>query len=190
MGPSATSTETTDPEKQSELSHLIIVCCHAIYLGPPSPTTIESSTTIASPRPDELPSSSEANWLIEPFQRGEIATYIGHIEAGIRALAADEHAILVFSGGATKPGKTEKTEGDSYLVSVPQTLCHSIKELSNYATDRGVKHIYDGVPASSGICGFCPLLSAILLKFVQRGQTEMSPQALLRIFAANFNLGS
>lgn len=117
MGSSATSTEITDPEKQCDLNHLIIVCCHAIYLGPPSANIMDSSTTIASSRPDELPSSSEANWLIEPFQRGEIATYVGHIEAGIRALAADKHAILVFSGGATKPEKTERTEADSYLVS-------------------------------------------------------------------------
>ncbi|EXJ89734.1 hypothetical protein A1O3_02801 [Capronia epimyces CBS 606.96] len=76
-------------------SHLIIVCCHAIYLGPDS--------------------ADEANWLIEPFQTGETATYVAHIEAGVRELAADPRAVLVFSGAATKPGRTRKSEGESYL---------------------------------------------------------------------------
>ncbi|KEF62885.1 uncharacterized protein A1O9_00859 [Exophiala aquamarina CBS 119918] len=109
--------ETTDAGQQLELNHLIIVCCHAIYLGTPSPpsSTAENWTTTVYPQRCGLPSNDESNWLIEPFQKGETATYIGHVEAGVRALAADEHAILVFSGGATKPDKTAKTEGDGYL---------------------------------------------------------------------------
>lgn len=139
MGPPSTSIEITDAEKQVEINHLIIVCCHAIYLGPHSPSSsiTENWTTIAAPQPSGLPSSNEANWLIEPFQKGETATYVGHVEAGVRALAADEHAILVFSGGATKPGKTAKTEGDGYLVRLCQNLfLPSVKPFSNHATDR------------------------------------------------------
>jgi len=120
MGPLSTSVETIITENQVELNHLIIVCCHAIYLGPPSPSSslTESWTTTESQQPGILPSNDENNWLIESFQKGETATYIGHVEAGVQALAADDHAILVFSGGATKPDKTEKTEGDGYLVRV------------------------------------------------------------------------
>ncbi|KIX01057.1 uncharacterized protein Z518_10123 [Rhinocladiella mackenziei CBS 650.93] len=76
-------------------THLIIVCCHAIYLGPDS--------------------SDESNWLIEPFQKGETGTYSAHVEAGVRELAADESALLVFSGGPTKKQRTDQSEGDGYL---------------------------------------------------------------------------
>lgn len=77
-------------------THLVVVCCHGIYFGPDS--------------------SDESNWLIEPFQTGETGTYIAHIEAGVRALAKDDRALLVFSGGATKRSRTEMTEGQGYLV--------------------------------------------------------------------------
>ncbi len=77
-------------------THLIVVCCHAIYAGPDS--------------------SDEANWLIEPFQTGETGTYVDHVEAGVRQLAKDDRALLVFSGGATKRNTTELSEGESYLV--------------------------------------------------------------------------
>ncbi|KAK4946632.1 hypothetical protein LTR10_014484 [Elasticomyces elasticus] len=84
-------------------THLIIVCCHAIYLGPDS--------------------SDESNWLIEPFQKGETDTYIGHIEAGVRELSKDENALLVFSGGATKQDRTDKSEGEGYLnVAIERNL--------------------------------------------------------------------
>jgi hypothetical protein len=91
-------------------THLIIVCCHAIY---------------APRNPDTGGSSRESNWLIEPFQTGETQTYVQHVEAGVRALAEDcGQAILVFSGGATKLEQTRKSEAEGYLVS--RTSCFSI----------------------------------------------------------------
>ncbi|KAL5048631.1 hypothetical protein BDW71DRAFT_15706 [Aspergillus fruticulosus] len=78
-------------------NHLIIVCCHAIYLGGPSR------------------GRDEEEWLIEPFQRGETQTFTEHVKAGFRLLGGDERALLVFSGGATKRPATALTEGESYL---------------------------------------------------------------------------
>ncbi|KAL4974051.1 hypothetical protein BDW66DRAFT_168104 [Aspergillus desertorum] len=78
-------------------NHLIIVCCHAIYVGGPSKGRLEE------------------DWLIESFQRGETPTFKEHVKAGLRLLAGDEGALLVFSGGATKRPATELTEGQSYL---------------------------------------------------------------------------
>ncbi|KAH6604536.1 hypothetical protein Trco_006243 [Trichoderma cornu-damae] len=95
-------------------SHLIIVCCHSIWNGGPSG------------------GASEDEWLIADFQRGETATFVEHIKAGIRCLAEDyDNAALVFSGGPTRK-ETSLSEAQSYadvasahnffnLVSYPQS---------------------------------------------------------------------
>lgn len=36
--------------------------------------------------------------MIEDFQRGEVETYVRHIEAGVRIAAKDPASLLVFSG--------------------------------------------------------------------------------------------
>ena len=76
---------------------LIIVCCHAIYFGPTHNPRLESS------------------WLIEPFQTGEIPTFIAHIQAGIDQLKKyGGSALLCFSGGRTKLDRTSRSEADGY----------------------------------------------------------------------------
>jgi hypothetical protein len=65
----------------SQPSHLILVCCHGIWLGGPSD------------------GAAEDEWLIADFQRGETDTFIEHIRAGVAALAEDiDDGVLVFSG--------------------------------------------------------------------------------------------
>ncbi|KAF4335884.1 DUF218 domain protein [Fusarium beomiforme] len=66
-------------------SHLIIVCCHGVWLGGP---------TLGQ---------DENEWLIAGFQRGETPTFVQHIKAGVEALSQDSsNSVLAFSGGATR----------------------------------------------------------------------------------------
>ncbi|UNI20946.1 hypothetical protein JDV02_006988 [Purpureocillium takamizusanense] len=77
-------------------THLIVVCCHGIWLGGPSA------------------GHDEAEWLLAPFQAGETPTFVRHIEEGVRAHAADRaDSVLVFSGAATRP-ETQLSEAQSY----------------------------------------------------------------------------
>ncbi|KAL2048836.1 hypothetical protein ABVK25_010894 [Lepraria finkii] len=52
---------------------------------------------------------------IEPFQKGEIPTFIEHIKAGLTVLEEQPDSMLIFSGGATKRDRTSLSEGVSYL---------------------------------------------------------------------------
>ncbi|OJJ36460.1 hypothetical protein ASPWEDRAFT_25929 [Aspergillus wentii DTO 134E9] len=106
-------------------SHLIIVCCHAIYLGGPTH------------------GFSEDEWLIESFQRGETPTFTRHIEAGVQALADDPSGLLVFSGGPTKRPRTDLTEGESYLSVAKENNYFSHSSMINPAQVIAETHATD-----------------------------------------------
>ncbi|PHH87289.1 hypothetical protein CDD83_9057 [Cordyceps sp. RAO-2017] len=77
-------------------THLIIVCCHGIWLG------------------GDSGGADEAEWLIAPFQRGETATFVAHARTGAHCLAEQRpDAVLVFSGGPTRR-ETRRSEAESY----------------------------------------------------------------------------
>ncbi|KAH8169291.1 DUF218 domain-containing protein [Sarocladium implicatum] len=82
---------------KTTVTHLIVVCCHGIWLGGPSK------------------GHDESEWLIASFQKGETPTFIEHIRAGIEALAKADSgtAVLCFSGGPTRK-ETRESEAQSY----------------------------------------------------------------------------
>ncbi|KAL2045142.1 hypothetical protein N7G274_002223 [Stereocaulon virgatum] len=102
------------------VNHLILVCCHTIWLG------------------GGTKGENEDEWAIETFQKGETPTFMDHIKAGIQVLNEQPDSILVFSGGATKRDRTPLSEGESYLnlarTLAPPTL-HPSLAAETHATD-------------------------------------------------------
>lgn len=77
-------------------THLLLVCCHAIYVGGPKAGL------------------EEKEWLLAPFQKDETSTFISHIKAGLSLLSKSPSSLLVFSGSKTSR-ETQKSEASSYL---------------------------------------------------------------------------
>jgi len=57
---------------------------------------------------------NEKSWILLPFQSGEVASYVEHIRAGVLAAAADPEALLIFSGGCSRPEAGPWSEAQSY----------------------------------------------------------------------------
>lgn len=59
--------------------------------------------------------SSDDNWVLLDFQRGEAPCYVEHVRCGIDLAAADPQALLIFSGGETRREAGRVSEAASYL---------------------------------------------------------------------------
>ena len=90
---------TSKLEKTSPYTELIMVACHATLIG------IDHSNI-----------DNEDNWSLAEMQRGQLATYIDHIQKGVELAAANPHAILMFSGGQTRREAGPRSEAYSYWV--------------------------------------------------------------------------
>jgi hypothetical protein len=79
----SSATRIIRPPSHTNLTHLVLVPCHSIFLG-------TSASDVAS----------ESNWVLAPFQRGRGRTrsFWRHIVEGARRALEDERALLVFSG--------------------------------------------------------------------------------------------
>lgn len=107
-------------------TELVIVCCHATYVGDGCDT-------------------SEDEWILQDFQRSdpetgkpsEHETFIAHIVAGALIVEKRPQAILIFSGGMT--GNSTFTEAEGYEKVFHHMGGHwdsfNRCELENWATD-------------------------------------------------------
>lgn len=83
-----------------DCDHLVVVCGHAV-------TTAESLADV---------DASDAAWSLLPYQRGQDlpASFVAHVRAGVEVVQRDPDALLVFSGGQTRPTAGPRSEGGAY----------------------------------------------------------------------------
>lgn len=87
------------PYPYRNLHNLVMVAGHAVY---------------TSTRCDNA--DSEGSWFLESYQKhpGQALTFLHHIKAGVETVAADEKALLLFSGGETRKDAGPRSEAQSY----------------------------------------------------------------------------
>lgn len=91
--------ENRRPLEWAQYTTLVMVAGHAIY---------------RSTNWDNVSLRDEQNWLLEPFQKGQVSTLLKHIEAGVQNAANDSSAILLFSGGQTRGSSGPRSEALTY----------------------------------------------------------------------------
>ncbi|WOO79454.1 putative protein [Vanrija pseudolonga] len=98
--PPSVETTITRDSRMADVDHLIMVPGHAVWTG--------HDPSVAAIHDDD--------WVLEHYQKGgSVQTYVGHIERGAKLLKEDPHALLVFSGGATRSHtSTPLSESVSY----------------------------------------------------------------------------
>lgn len=84
-----------------QLTTLVMVAGHAIFTG-------------SEWSDDAL--DDESNWVLESFQKGQVSTFLKHIERGVQITANDSSALLMFSGGQTRVGAGPRSEGLTYWL--------------------------------------------------------------------------
>lgn len=73
----------------SPLRSAIVVCGHAIYHGGPTLNPVHLAST-------------DENWSLLPFQKGESKYFVSHVASGVRLASEARDSLLIFSGGQTR----------------------------------------------------------------------------------------
>ena len=81
------------------LRHLVVVAGHAVL------TSLDYHNL-----------TDDGQWELQSFQRGQLSTFLRHIEEGIALAAADPAALLLFSGGETRGHAGPRSEAQSYWM--------------------------------------------------------------------------
>jgi hypothetical protein len=126
------------PDLNPELTHLIIVPCHAIY------TSLDFS---------ESAIYDANNWFLFDYQRGQQGEFVEHIKMGLKAAALDPKSMLMFSGGQTRLAAGPKSEADTYVLISQGLNWMGHKEVaSRIATEESARDSFENLLFS--VCRF------------------------------------
>ncbi|KAF3144316.1 hypothetical protein TWF594_004846 [Orbilia oligospora] len=81
---------------RADITHLIVVAGHAIWMG---------GNTLGE---------SESEWTLLPYQHGLAKTFKEHITTGVKLAQNSENSLLVFTGGETRNFAGPASEAQSY----------------------------------------------------------------------------
>lgn len=83
----------------AKLKNLVMVAGHSVY------------TSSDCGKVDK-----EDSWFLESYQKnpGQAATFLSHIQEGVKAAAKDDDSLLLFSGGETRKDAGPRSEAQSY----------------------------------------------------------------------------
>jgi len=89
-----------DASKLEKLNHLVMVAGHAVVMADSLDHVLQR----------------DSDWFLESYQRGQDlpTALVGHIQSGVSVAAQDSRALLMFSGGQTRPSAGPRDEGWSY----------------------------------------------------------------------------
>ncbi|KAF3934938.1 hypothetical protein ABW19_dt0207800 [Dactylella cylindrospora] len=104
-GPNYREVEPTPAEydggtPRKDITHLVMVAGHAIWMG---------GNTLGE---------SEKEWTLLSYQSGLTKTFKQHIEKGVKIAEESEDSLLVFSGGETRKFAGPSSEAQSYWITV------------------------------------------------------------------------
>ncbi|KAF2482775.1 hypothetical protein BDY17DRAFT_251277 [Neohortaea acidophila] len=133
-------------------TELVLVCCHATYVGDGSDT-------------------GEDQWVLQPFQRShpetgkpsEHETYIQHILCGALMVESRPQALLILSGGMTTHSTFTEAEGYEKVLHRLGSRWDAFQryELENWATDS-YQNLLFSVLRFKQVCGRYPTAITVI----------------------------
>lgn len=89
----------------SDLSRLIIVPCHGIWIG--NGKRFNES--------DKSGYSNPSSWVVDPWLKDKLADLTKHTSMAVKLASDDPKSLVLFSGGQTRSAAGMRSEGLSYL---------------------------------------------------------------------------
>ncbi|KAF3906439.1 hypothetical protein ABW20_dc0105636 [Dactylellina cionopaga] len=121
---------------RKDITHLVIVAGHAIWMG---------GSTLGD---------DESEWTLLPYQRGLAKTFKEHITRGVAIAGKDENSLLMFTGGETRNFAGPASESQSYwsLAYLSKLIEPNSSLFNRSTTEEFARDSYENILFS--ICRF------------------------------------
>ncbi|EPS44039.1 hypothetical protein H072_1937 [Dactylellina haptotyla CBS 200.50] len=160
---------------RKDLTHLVIVAGHAIWMG---------GNTLGD---------DEKEWTLLPYQHGLAKTFKEHIVAGVKVAEENEDSLLMFTGGETRSFAGPASESQSYwsLAYLSQLIEPNSSLFNRSTTEEFARDSYENLLFS--ICRFYEYTSNYPTKITvvgfefKRERIETVHRAAIRYPEQNFH---